>query len=57
MSFKLMADLGRKIDECRQKLFDEGWSYKDANDMVKLVFEEKESYEEKIKHLDNTFNK
>jgi hypothetical protein len=62
---KLFLKLGEKIDECRRYVFNQGYSYEEAHNYVKLVFEEtglkfgvfdrveKEEIENAIKHLNN----
>ena len=37
---KLFLKLGEKIDECRRHIFNQGYSYEEAHNYVKLVFEE-----------------
>ena len=37
---KLFLKLGQKIDECREHLFNQGYSYEEVDEYVKLVFEE-----------------
>ena len=66
---KLFLKLGEKIDECGRHLFNQGYSYEEAHNYVKLVFEEtglkfgvfdrveKEEIENAIKHLNNNILK
>ena len=37
---KLFLELGEKIDECKRHVFNQGYSYEEAHNYVKLVFEE-----------------
>lgn len=64
---KLVLELGALIDKYRSKLFHEGYSYADAEGMVREAFEEsglkfqgfmeldKEDIKKCIKHLNETF--
>ena len=67
---KLFLKLGQKIEECRKHVFNQGYSYDEADNYVKLVFEEtglkfglfdyveKDEIENAINHLDkNILNK
>jgi hypothetical protein len=36
----MFLKLGQKIEECIEHVFNQGFNYEDANDYVKLVFEE-----------------
>ena len=67
---KLFLKLGEKINECKRHVFlNWGYSYEDAHNYVKLVFEEtglkfgvfdrveKEEIENAIKHLNNNILK
>ena len=67
---KLFLKLGQKIEECRKHVFNQGYSYYEADNYVKLVFEEtglkfglfdyveKDEIENAINHLDkNILNK
>jgi len=37
---KTLIKLGQTIEACKRKLFDDGYSYDDAHDMVRLFFED-----------------
>ena len=62
---KLFLKLGAKIDECKRHVFNQGYSYDEAHNYVKIVFEEtglkfgafdyveKEEIEKAIKYLNN----
>jgi hypothetical protein len=62
---KVFLKLGAKIDECKRHVFNQGYSYGEAHNYVKLVFEEtglkfgvfdyveKEEIENVIEHLSN----
>ena len=66
---KLVFELGALIEKYRKQLFDEGYSYADADGMVKEAFEEsglkfqgfmeleKEDIKKCINHLNETFAK
>ena len=66
---KIFLKLGQKIEECRKHVFNLGYSYDEADNYVKLVFEEtglkfglfdyveKEDIENAIKHLNNNILK
>ena len=66
---KLIQELGAKIEKYTRQLFESGYSYEDAREMVKLTFEEtglkfqgffeldKEDLKNTIAHLDKTFAK
>ena len=67
---KLVLKLGEKINECKRHLFlNQGYSYEEAHNYVKLVFEEtglkfgvfdyvaKEEIENAIKHLNDNILK
>lgn len=66
---KLFLKLGQKIDECRRHVFNQGYSYDEADKYVKLVFEEtglkfglfdyveKEEIKNAIEYLDNNILK
>ena len=66
---KYILKLGQKIEECQRHLFNQGYSYEDARNYVKMVYEEtglrfglfdsvdKEEIENAIKHLHNSILK
>ena len=58
-NLKLMLKAGAKIDECRQHLFNKGFSYHEANSMVMDVFEKggSKNFQEQIDILHNKFLK
>ena len=65
----LFLKLGQKIEECKKHVFNQGYSYNEADNYVKLVFEEtglkfglfdyveKDEIENAIKHLDKNILK
>ena len=65
----MFLKLGQKIEECIEHVFNQGFNYEDANDYVKLVFEEtgltfgffdyveKSEIQKAIDYLDNTILK
>jgi len=66
---KLFLKLGEKINECKRHVFNQGYSYDEAHNYVKLVFEEtglkfgvfdyvtKEEIENAIEYLNNNIIK
>jgi len=66
---KLFLKLGQKIEECRKHVFNQGYSYNEADNYVKLVLEEtglkfglfdyveKDEIENAINHLDKNILK
>jgi len=66
---KLFLELAAKIDECKRHVFNQGYSYDEAHNYVKLVFEEtgfkfgafdyveKEKIKNVIKYLNNNILK
>ena len=65
----LFLKLGQKIEECKKHVFNQGYSYDEADSYVKLVFKEtglkfglfdyveKDEIENAIKHLDKNILK
>ena len=65
----LFLKLGQKIEECRKHVFNQGYSYNEADNYVKLVLEEtglkfglfdyveKDEIENAINHLDKNILK
>lgn len=35
---KKILELAKVLEECKVKLFKDGWSYSDANEMVKIAY-------------------
>jgi len=64
---KLVLKLGQTIEDCKRILFNQGYSYEDSKEMVRLVFEEtglkfsgfleldKQEIKDTIKHLELNF--